>query len=152
MKDNILLLTLQIIDCLTLIRLPAIFFSCMKIRGMKCYYHYRVLTTCALFITWVALFIFYAAESVSGRINSLFVIMFGIMGGTFLVVDYQVNKVLLRIVIKQIRREQIHLSKIKGRMLKQKEHKGPVRIDTPPPYARSDARSVGSRSNRWGVG
>lgn len=37
-------------------------------------------------------------------------------------------------------------------MLKQKEHKGPVRIDTPPPYARSDARSVGSRSNRWGVG
>ena len=34
-------------------------------------------------------------------------------------------------------------------MLKQKEHKGQIRIDTPPPYARSDARSVGSRSNRW---
>ena len=35
-------------------------------------------------------------------------------------------------------------------MLQQKAHKGPIRIDTPPPYARSDGRSAGS--HRWGAG
>ena len=37
---------------------------------------------------------------------------------------------------------------MKGQMLKQKAHKGPIRIDTPPPFVRSDARSIGSRSNQ----
>lgn len=140
------------LDCVTVLRIPAVVVSVWNTRGMRFYYKYRVFTFFFLLAAWVVSFVLLIIAAMNEELDSGVVMAFGLAGGFFLFVDYHCNKILRRHLLRLIRREQIHLQKIKGRMLQQKAHKGPIRIDTPPPYARSDARSVGSRSNRrWGA-
>jgi hypothetical protein len=133
-------------DFMTLIRIPAVLMSCMNMRGLRCYYKYRVTTMFLMILVWITSFIYLILKSLDDSVGSSVVVLVGIGGGTILVLDYYLNKMLKRHVIRTMRRDKINTIKIKGRMLQQKEHKGSIRIDTPPPHMmRSDIRSVGSR-------
>ena len=112
-----MLLFMRIFDCLTLIRIPAVLMSILNTRGMKCCYKYRVFTFFFLLLLWITTFVILCLQAMAEKVDSGVVMAFGLGGGFFLFVDYYFNKILRRHLLRLIRREQIHLSKIKGRML-----------------------------------
>ena len=116
-KEQNMLLFMRIFDFLTVIRIPAVFMSILNTRGMRCYYKYRIFTFFAFLLAWIVTFVILILQAMSESIDSSDVIIFGLAGGFFLFIDYYFNKVLRRYLLRLIRREQIHLSKIKGRML-----------------------------------
>lgn len=148
-----MIIIIAIFDVLTLIRLPAAICSLMSTRGLRCYYKFRVLTFFSLLLAAIALFAYLCYENIQEQLSAATIICSGVAEGAFIVIDHFANKFLKRYLLRQLRRDQVHLAKLKGQQLKQKAHKGgAVRIDTPPPFVRSDARSIGSRSNRIGHG
>jgi len=151
-QETRIIFLMRAFDFLTVIRIPGVLMSCLNTRGLRCYYKYRVLTMFLLILLWITSFVLLILKSLDDQIGSSMVVIVGIGGGTILVFDYYLNKILKRHLLRTMRKDQIFMIKIKGRMLQQKEHKGSIRIDTPPPNMRSDIRSVGSRrSNRLGA-
>ena len=112
-----MLTMMRIFDCLTLIRIPSVLMSILNTRGMRCYYKYRVVTFFFFLVAWLTLFVLFCLQSIDDEVNGGVVIVFGLAGGTFLFFDYYFNKFLRRHLLRLIRREQISMSKIKGRML-----------------------------------
>ena len=123
---------ITIIDCLTILRIPGVICSVISAtRGLRFYYKFRVVTFWFFLLCASAGFALLIGASFRDEASSASVILYGIFGGALLVFDHFANKVMKRYFVREIRREQIHLQKIKGRMLSQKAHKGSVRIDTP---------------------
>ena len=116
-RENRMLLFMRIFDCLTLLRIPAVLFSILNTRGIKCCYQFRVLTFIFFLVAWVTVFVILCLAAVAEKVDKGVVMAFGLAGGFFLFLDYYFNKILRRHLLRLIRREQIHLSKIKGRML-----------------------------------
>ena len=113
-----MLLFMRIFDCLTLLRIPAVLVSIYSnTRGMRCCYKYRVITFFIFLLAWLTIFVILCLESINEKVDGGAVIIFGLGGGTFLMFDYYFNKFLRRHLLRLIRREQIQMSKIKGRML-----------------------------------
>ena len=151
LKERKMIQLITLIDCLTVLRIPGVICSVISAtRGLRFYYKFRVITFWFFLLCASAGFAFLIGASFRDEASSATVILSGIFGGAMLVFDHFANKVMKRYFLREVRREQIHLQKMKGRMLSQKAHKGSIRIDTPRSQARSDARSIGSRSNKIG--
>lgn len=88
-KERTLLNLLTFFDIMTIVRIPAILIShFLNTRGLRCYYKYRVLTFFAFLFAWVVSFVFMCVKNVREEMQSGWIILTGVCGGFFFVVDY----------------------------------------------------------------
>ena len=106
---------ISIFDIFTLIRIPAIICQLSSNRGLRCFYKFRVLTFYLFLLGLLGSFGYCLWQVFKEQMAGGFAVLLGILGGTFLVIDHYFNQVLKNYLHRQLRRDQIHMAKIKGR-------------------------------------
>ena len=57
MEERKVVMIMSVMDLFTIIRIPAVCFSLVGVRGKRCYYKFRVLSFFAFCVIWVLVFI-----------------------------------------------------------------------------------------------
>ena len=137
------------IDCILLLRLLPACLSRKSMNNLKCYYSFRIATFWILMAGTVLGFLYLCWLVVLEKTAAYTPIIQAIVLGFIALIDYNFCAVVRTQLMKVIKKDRKKQRKIKGRMLSQKAHKGPIRIDTPPPFHISnDHKSNRSRVSR----